>query len=402
MNNIIRGRGLKIVICFGSIVLASCSALPTSGPSKDQVVTQLTPTENPVGARIVPLDAATAIRLRSAPELSLNVIDKLRSDRPVDRLGPGDVVAISIYEAGEALFAAQHQPGVADTSEPSGSVAALPRMQVDRNGVIKIPYAGDIRISGRTTTEAQQLIESRLAGKTAQAQVVLTLVSNEANVVYVSGDVKSPGKFPLSLERLNLLDVIAMAGGPTHSAQDTLVKVTRNGRSAQTSLRRIQTVEAENIPLESLDRVQVEYLPRSYIAMGATGRVAEVAFDAPRVTLAEAVARTGGLDDNRANPEAVFLFRYETPENVSAVLGDAAPQSGGVPPRPGTTEAKGAPIVYQINMRDPQTYFLMQRFDVRDKDIIYVANAPTVQIYKFLQLIYTFATPAFTAKTLAN
>ena len=40
------------------------------------------------------------------------------------------------------------------------------------------------------------MIEAQLAGKTAQAQVVVTLVDNAANVVYVSGDVKSPGRFP--------------------------------------------------------------------------------------------------------------------------------------------------------------------------------------------------------------
>ena len=53
-------------------------------------------------------------------------------------------------------------------------------------------------------------------------------------------------------------------------------------------------------------------------------------------------------------------------------------------------------------MREPQTFFLLQRFEVHDKDIIYVANAPSVQIYKFLQLIYTLATPAITARTLTN
>lgn len=53
-------------------------------------------------------------------------------------------------------------------------------------------------------------------------------------------------------------------------------------------------------------------------------------------------------------------------------------------------------------MRDPQSYFALQRFTMRDKDVIYIANAPTVQIYKFLQLVYTFATPAVTAKVLTQ
>jgi polysaccharide export outer membrane protein len=398
MMRVAAARAWRIAGVCGILALAGCSALPTSGPGQAAVVDGFTPAQNPLGAHIVPLDGPVAARLRDVPDRSFNVIDGLRSNRPVDRLGPGDVLSISVYEAGQPLFAGRRAEDATGT-EPSGSAATLPRMQVDRNGMIKVPYAGDVRVGGHTTTEVQQMIEAQLAGKTAQAQVVVTLVSNEANVVYVSGDVKSPGRFALTLERLNLLDVVAMAGGPTHSAQDTLVKVTRSGRTAQTSLRRVQTVTAENIQMDPLDRVQVEYLPRSYIALGATGRAAEVAFDAPRVTLAEAIARTGGLDDQRANPEAVFLFRYETADNAAAVL-------GGVPADRSTAlgddQATAVPIVYQINMRDPQTFFLMQRFDVHDKDIIYVANAPTVQIYKFLQLIYTLATPAITARAITN
>ena len=63
---------------------------------------------------------------------------------------------------------------------------------------------------------------------------------------------------------------------------------------------------------------------------------------------------------------------------------------------------QGNPVIYKVNMRDPQTYFAIQQFPMQDKDVIYIANAPTVQIYKFLQLIYTLVTPAVTAKTVTN
>ena len=68
---------------------------------------------------------------------------------------------------------------------------------------------------------------------------------------------------------------------------------------------------------------------------------------------------------------------------------------------PGTV-AQGIPVIYQVNMRSPQTFFAMQQFPMQDKDLIYIANAPTVQIYKFLQLIYTFTTPAITARAVTQ
>ncbi len=334
---------------------------------------------------------------------SLSVIDRLRSNAAVDRLGPGDVLGISIYEAGNGLFSPQRPPTSDTDATPRGSTAeTLPRLQVDRNGLIAVPYAGEIHVAGLTTTEVQRVIENRLAQKASQAQVLVSLVTNGSNIVYISGDVKNSGRYPLSLAHERLLDIIALAGGPTHSPQDTIVKISRHGQEATTSLTQVQTNPSENIPVEPLDRIQVDYLPRSYLSFGATGRVAQIPFDAATVSLAEAVARVGGLDDNRANPEAVFLFRYERPSNLQTLgLLPSGQQATPAPVIPGALP-NGTPIVYRVNMRQPQSFFAIQQFTMQDKDVIYIANAPTVQLYKFLQLIYTFATPGIEAKSVAN
>ena len=381
------------------LLLSACSSLPTAGPSNSEVLEGVNAENNPLGIRLVDLTPALVTTLRTRPERAMSIIDSLRSNRPVDRLGPGDVITMSIYEAGNGLFNTRRS-GEADSQ--SGSTAeTLPRIQIDRNGTISVPYAGQIHAAGHTMTEVQRMVEARLADKAAQPQVVISLVTNGSNVVYVSGDVKAPGRYPLSLAHENLLDLVSLAGGPTHSPQDTQVKVNRRGREATTSLTRIQTIAEENIPVEPQDRIQVDYLPRSYLSYGATGRVAQIQFDAATVSLAEAVARVGGLDDSRANPEAVFLFRYERPANAQ-VLGltgttPVAPTAvipGAIP--------QGIPVIYKVNMRSPSTFFAIQQFAMQDKDLIYIANAPTVQIYKFLSLIYTLATPALTAKAVTN
>ena len=398
-------RPPRLLAFTAALLLSACHSLPTSGPSNSQVIDEFTNNQNPSGAHLVDLTPEVVQTLRNRPQHSLSIINSLRSNRPVDRLGPGDVLNVTIYEAGNGLFNPRRGSDADPTAAPpSGSSAeTLPRLQVDRNGMIMVPYAGEIHVTGQTTTEIQRIIESRLADKTAQPQVVVSLLTNGSNIVYVSGDVKNSGRYPLSLAHETLLDMVALAGGPTHSPQDTVVKVNRRGHEATTSLTRVQTVASENIPVEPQDRIQVDYLPRSYLSFGATGRVAQIQFDAATVSLAEAVARVGGLDDSRANPEAVFLFRYETPNDAQA-LGLALPDS---PPRKLVSATPGAmpqglPVVYRVDMRNPLTYFAIQQFAMQDKDLIYIANAPTVQIYKFLQLIYTFATPAITARAIAN
>ena len=388
-----------------TFLLCACQSLPTAGPSNNQVVEQFTKSQNPAGARLVDLTPTVVQQLRSRPESSLSIIDSLRSNRPVDQLGPGDVLNISIYESGNGLFGSRRATDTDATSSggSTGSTAeSLPRVQVDRNGMIMVPYAGEVRVSGQTITQVQRTIETRLADKTADAQVVVSLATNGSNIAYVSGDVKNPGRYPLSLAHENLLDMVALAGGPTHSPQDTVVKVTRHGQEASTSLTRIQTITSENIPVEPQDRIQVDYLPRSYLSFGATGRVAQINFDAATVSLAEAVARVGGLDDNRANPEAVFLFRYESPGDARA-LGLVPAGASAVGPEVNNPGAmpQGLPVVYRVDMRNPQTFFSIQQFAMRDKDLVYIANAPTVQIYKFLQLIFTFTSPLITGAAVA-
>ena len=398
MNRFAASRPLA-VLSAAAALLGACSSLPTSGPSNSEVLEQAVSKDNPLGLRIVSLTPAVVAALRARPERFAGVFDGLRSAQAVDRLGPGDVISVSIYEAGDGLFNSRRTSG-SETTSAGSSAETLPRLQVDRSGTITVPYAGQVKVSGRTPTEVEHIIEGRLAEKTAQPQVVVSLVTNGSNVVYVSGDVRSSGRIPLTLARERLLDVIALAGGPTHSPQDTQVKVTRQGRVATTSLTRIQTIPEENVPVEPQDRIQVDYLPRSFLSYGATGRVAQVQFDAATVSLAEAVARVGGLDDSRANPEAVFLFRFERPVTLGLIPNGSAPA---VSPAviPGTV-AQGIPVIYQVNMRSPQTFFAMQQFPMQDKDLIYIANAPTVQIYKFLQLIYTFTTPAITARAVTQ
>jgi polysaccharide export outer membrane protein len=371
-----------LLICLGA-----CGFLPRSGPSTAEVEDRFKDgRDNPLGVREVALSPATIAALEQAPASSLSAIDRLRDNRPVDRIGPGDILAVSIYEAGPGLFSnLQRQTTTGD----SGATAeSLPRLQVDRSGRVEVPFAGMVSVAGHTATEAQEIIQDRLAEKASSPQVIVTVVSGDTNSVIVSGDVKNPGRRPLTLAGENLLDMIALSGGPTHDPADTVVRVTRSGVMAAVPLARIADNAAENIRMEPQDRIQVSFAPRTFLVFGATDRVSQLPFDAPIVSLAEAMARTGGLDDNRANPSSVFLFRMEPPD-VSRLLRLPAAQGP-------------VPVIYRTDLRDPQNFFLIERFAMKDKDLLYVANADSVQFYKFLQLIYTFVSPAVTARTLAQ
>ena len=59
-------------------------------------------------------------------------------------------------------------------------------------------------------------------------------------------------------------------------------------------------------------------------------------------------------------------------------------------------------MICRANMEDPLTMFMLQRFAIRDRDRLYVANARSVPRSKFPGLITRAFTPAATTRTLTQ
>ncbi len=47
------------------------------------------------------------------------------------------------------------------------------------------------------------------------------------------------------------------------------------------------------------------------------------------------------------------------------------------------------PTVYHANLLQPETMFLLQRFPIQDKDIVYVSNAALSEFQKLLRIIFS-------------
>jgi len=118
--------------------------------------------------------------------------------------------------------------------------------------------------------------------------------------------------------------------------------------------------------------------------LGATGKNDEIPFEAQGISLAQALARSGGLNDSRADARGVFVFRFEDAKLVDAKDKTVRAINGTVP------------VVYEINLRDPAAFFVTQNFPIQNRDVIYVSNSPEVEFKKFLTLVVMVASPAAT------
>lgn len=101
------------------------------------------------------------------------------------------------------------------TTDPDFS----PKLRVDEQGAVTLPYAGVLPVSGLTAEEAGRAIEARFREKDVlkDPHVSVTVLEYATQGVTVLGEVKNPGVYPL-LGSHTLLDLISAAGGVTPNA----------------------------------------------------------------------------------------------------------------------------------------------------------------------------------------
>lgn len=348
------------------------------------------------GAGIKVVDVTDAVaRQIAADDHKVLFSQELGEGRPIGSvIGKGDVLDIAIWEAPPAaLFGAA---GSDPRLTSSGSIArgtALPEQMVDSDGRIVIPFAGSIQAAGRTPQEISREIAGRLFGKAHQPQAIVRLVRNAAANVTVVGDVASSARVPLTAKGERVLDVLASVGGVKQPINKTMLQITRGARVTAMPLETVIRDPRQNVILQPDDVMTVLFQPFSFTALGATGRNEEIPMEATGITLAQALGRVSGLQDSRANVKGVFLFRLEKPEALSPELRAGAR----------TTPDGRIPVIYRINMKDPATFFIAQGFPIRDKDVLYVSNAPLADFQKFVSVIFsTFLPVATTAAALHN
>jgi len=293
----------------------------------------------------------------------------------------GDVVSVAIYETDSALFRPSLATGGGALSV--NPMTALPPQVIDQTGEITVPFVGRVRALGRLPAEVESQIREDLRLKTADPQVVVTVLERKGgDLASITGDVRQPSQIQLSLAGTRILDAIAQAGGTPSAPHDTMVTLTRGRATRSDPLQDIYDNPAKNVLLAAGDTVVLRKRALSFMAFGSTGRVGSYPIPIEDINLSEAVALSGGPADLQANPATVFVYRQE-PAALLRTLGRE-------PRLPGDTVA----IVYQLDLHSPEGFFYANNFTIRDRDIVYYAAAGSAGVQKFMGLINTFLAPA--------
>jgi polysaccharide export outer membrane protein len=373
---------------LGTVILSGCfSFLPTVGPTRHQIERK-TAHVNAASIQFINVDDAITNQLASQRKLHL-FSETLGSQHSGSRsVGAGDVLEVTIWEAAPATLFGTVTPPQNAVAIATSHPTALPEQPIDDDGTIYVPFAGRVPAAGKTLQAIAADIAARLQKKANQPEVLVRMTRSFASNAIVVGEVNLSTRVALAPGNEHLLDALAAAGGVRQPVTKTTIQLTRADSVYSLPLETIIKDPRQNVPLLPGDVVTALFQPFSFTALGSSGKNEEVNFETQGISLAQAIARSGGLIDSRSNARGVFVFRFEAKSALDW------------PQQPVKTTADGlVPTVFRIDLTDPESLFLIQNFPMENRDVLYVSNAPITEVEKFLNVLFSVAYPILAAKS---
>ena len=355
-------RWARPIAAVAALAVISSCGLPQVGPSKRQIFSGSVQQEG--DAFVVSVNDRVTRATAVTPALGFSQAFKSAGRLGSDTINAGDVLGITVYEnVDDPLLGVEGSPAT-----------VLEEVQVDGNGFIFIPYAGRIRAAGNTPDAIRRIITSKLGEQTPDPQVEVRRAAGDGATVSLVGSVGAAGVYAIERPTRTLATMLAQAGGVTIEPEIAQVTVRRGHMSDTIWFEDLYSDPHLDIALRGGDQILVEEDTRSFTALGATGGQAQVPFESQNLSALEGIAQVGGLNPGTADPTGVFVFRNEPAAIANEVLG--------------RTDLQGAQrLVYILDLTQPNGMFMARDFVIRDRDTLYVTEAPFTQWAKVISAI---------------
>ena len=380
------GRGFYTIGVWLTILLGSagCSIMPSSGPQDFSVKSGVTASGPQYGLVKLNPSVIEILKEYGPGALAGTFPDK---SRPKDiTFGIGDTVSVTIFEAAAGGLFIPAEAGVRP-----GNFVQLPNQNVDIYGNLTVPYAGAIKAAGRTPSQIQQDIVKAIGNRAIEPQAIVALITQNTSLISVLGEVNTPSRLVGNAAGERVLDLISRAGGLKDQGYESWVTLERGNKRATVPFGALVYQPDNNVWVHPGDTIYVYREPQVFLAFGASGQQGQFPFNMWKISMTQAIAISGGLLDLQAEPAGVYVYRREPRELAERIGVDCSKFTGPL-----------VPVVYNVNFRDPAGYFLATKFEMRDKDVLFAANAATVDTAKVFQLINQIVTPAENAAFAAS
>jgi polysaccharide export outer membrane protein len=126
---------------------------------------------------------------------------------------------------------------------------------IDENGEITLPYINTVQAGGKTTTQVEQTIRKAYLDQQIYKYITVNVVVPSRSF-YVRGEVRGPGRFPLT-SGVTILQAIAAAGGFTEFANPGKVEVVRGSEHFRVDVDELEKHPERDKQLEAGDLIIV-------------------------------------------------------------------------------------------------------------------------------------------------
>jgi polysaccharide export outer membrane protein len=283
------------------------------------------------------------------------------------KIGAGDVLSITVWDHPELAGAGMPAAAAAADVTPQASAASNatpPGFVVDHKGRIQFPFAGLLPVEGLTEEQARAQLSDKLAKYIANPNVTLRVQSYRSKRVYIDGEVKSPGLQAINDIPMSLMEALNRAGGLLPTADQSRIAVERDKQRYDINLRELvqKGVDPNHVMLAPGDVVRVHSRDESKVFVsGEVITPKALTMHDGRLTLNEALGESGGVSPLSGDARQIYVVR-KLPE--------------------GTTR------VFQLDARITGALAMAEEFELRPKDVVYVAATPLANWNRSLSLLF--------------
>jgi polysaccharide export outer membrane protein len=350
------------ILIAAAVALQGCAIAPG--------MTMQEPGELPEGkvVRVETLTMDLLNRLEAQHELEVRqVAEEFAVRREEYMIGPGDVVQVTVWDHPELTIPA----GSFRDAETSGQ-------QVGEDGYMFYPYVGMVKAAGMNVAALRDVLTERLSRYIQNPQLDVRVVDYRSKRVYVVGEVRKPGVLKLDDLPMTIADAISLSGGLTPNAWKSGVNVSRSGKVYEIDLKALydHADSTQNLVLRHGDIVNVlDRSQQKVFVMGEVRQPKSVEIVNGELTLAAALGEVGGVNQNTANPGAIYVIRGTDGDN---------------------------PQIFHLDAEFATGMLLAERFDMQAQDVVFVDAAGVSQWNRVISQLLPSVTVIGTVNSVAQ
>lgn len=351
-------RGALAPVLAFLFVLSAC----TSGPSFDSGGPAGAPGAAPP-TELITEGLIEIERLAQAKASQQDLSPLFVAQPPPYTIGRGDILSIVVWDHPELAAGGMTSAAAAADSGTAPPNAVPPGFSVDHKGQIQFPLIGLLVLEGLTADQARALLTKKLARYIAQPNVTLRVQSYRSKRVYVDGEVRTPGLQAIDDIPMTLVEALNRAGGMQPNADQSRIVVERGEARYSVNLRDLvqKGINPGTILLAHGDVVRVHSRDESKVFVsGEVISPRALTMHNGRLTLNEALGESGGISPLSGDARQVYVVR-KTPERTR---------------------------VFRLDARASGALAMAEAFELRPKDVVYVAASPLANWNRQLSLLF--------------